>query len=280
MLAALMGRKAIHGLPNSVITRDVNITPQLAGRLYLPAGETLRPVMVYLHGGGWLVGSVETHDPFCRLIAEAANIVLLSVDYRLAPEQPCPAALEDAATALRWAALRASEWRGDASRLMLGGDSAGANLAAVTANQTLTADVPTLQALMLLYPVADHPGGGHRSYVENASGFGLDAALMRWFWQQYAPSLSADDPLVSPIRCGKLPALPPTLVATAGYDVLRDEGIAYAEKLHRAGVAVTLMHTPDMHHNFPVHPGTVARFPQCDEALTEIAAWLRKMSPR
>jgi acetyl esterase len=98
---------------------------------------------------------------------------------------------------------------------------------------------------------------------------------MRWFWEQYAPGVSPNDPSVSPLRLQTVPALPPALVATAEYDVLRDEGIAYAEKLRAAGVVVTHMHTPDMHHNFPVHPGTVARFPQSDAALTRIAGWLR-----
>ncbi|MBI2725869.1 MAG: alpha/beta hydrolase [Polaromonas sp.] len=275
MLAALKNRKTITGLPNRVETRDVRISQGLGGRLYVPAIEGPAPVMVFLHGGGWVVGSVETHDPFCRLLSEAAGIVMLSIDYRLAPEHPCPAALDDAATALRWAASHAGEWGGDPTRLALGGDSAGANLAAVTANHAHTIDIPSLCALMLLYPVTDHPLGNHPSYTENASGFGLDAGLMRWFWQQYAPSFNPRDARLSPLRSLTVVGLPPTLVATAEYDVLRDEGIAYAAKLREAGVTVTHMHAPDMHHNFPVHPGTVARFPQCDAALAGFAAWLK-----
>ena len=113
------------------------------------------------------------------------------------------------------------------------------------------------------------------SYIENATGYGLEANIMRWFWQQYAPGVSPADPDVSPLQLHNLPALPPTLVTTAEYDVLRDEGLAYAQKLEAAGVAVTHLHAPDMHHNFPVHPGTVTRFPQCDAALAGIAGWLR-----
>ena len=126
--------------------------------------------------------------------------------------------------------------------------------------------------MLLLYPVTDHPDANHLSYTENGTGYGLEAKLMRWFWDQYARGFSPDDPDVSPLRVHKVPPLPPVLVATAEYDVLRDDGTAYAEKLEAAGVAVTHMHSPDMHHNFPVHPATVARFPQSDAALTRIAA--------
>jgi acetyl esterase len=128
---------------------------------------------------------------------------------------------------------------------------------------------------MLLYPVTDHPSANHPSYTENAVGYGLDANTGAWLWEQYAPCASPNDPGTSPARLERVPALPATLVATAEYDVLRDDGIAYAEKLKRAGVAVTHIHAADMHHNFPVHPETVARFPQCQAALNEIAGWLQ-----
>jgi acetyl esterase len=231
---------------------------------------------VYLHGGGWVIGSVATHDPFCRLLSEAAAVIVASVEYRLAPEHPYPAAVMDTLSAVHWAAENAAEWGGDAARLALGGDSAGANLAAAAANRLCaTAEGHALRALLLLYPATDHPSAGHASYTENATGYGLEANLMRWYWEQYAPGISPDDPDSSPLRLHKVPRLPPTLIATAEYDVLRDEGLAYAEKLEAAGVAVTRFHAPDMHHNFPVHPATVARFPQCDRALAEIASWLR-----
>jgi acetyl esterase len=221
---------------------------------------------------------VATVDPFCRLLSEAAGVIIVSVEYRLAPEHPYPAALEDTKAAFDWVVKHAHEWGGDASRLALGGDSAGANLAAVTANR-LCAETPAkahaLRAQLLLYPVTDHPSADHPSYAENASGYGLEGNLMRWFWELYAPGVAADDPDVSPLRLREVPALPPTLVTTAHYDVLRDEGIAYAEKLTAAGVAVTRLHAPDMGHNFPVTPGQVARFPQGVQALGEIAEWLK-----
>ena len=203
--------------------------------------------------------------------------MIVSVDYRRAPEARYPAAVEDTLAAYHWAAQHAGDWGGDASRLALGGDSAGGNLAAVAANRLCTtAEGKALRALLLLYPVTDHPSAGHGSYEENATGYGLEANRMRWLWDQYAPGVSGDDPDASPLRLKRLPALPPTLVATAEYDVLRDEGLAYAEKLRAANIDVKQMHAPDMHHNFPVHPGTVARFRQSVAALSEMAAWLRE----
>jgi acetyl esterase len=277
MVRALQSRESIPGLPNQVETRDVDIAPGLAARLYLPskaAGPL--PVLVYQHGGGWVAGSVATHDPFCRLLSHAAGVIILSVEFRPAPENPYPTAVEDTLAAARWAAEHAVEWGGDPSRLALGGDSAGANLAAVAANKFSAAGQgPALRALFLLYPVTDHYSANHPSYTENAIGFGLEATGMRWFWDQYATGVSPSDPDSSPLQLSALPPLPAALVATAEYDVLRDEGVAYAQKMAAAGAAVTHLHSPDMHHNFPVHPGTVARFPQSNQALAAFAAWLR-----
>lgn len=272
MARALASRERIDGLPNGVCATDLTIREGLDARLYRPSAAAARPaLLVYFHGGGWVCGSVASHDPFCRLLAECAGVAVLSVEYRLAPEHPYPAPLDDALAALAWAASHAQEL--GCEGLAIGGDSAGANLAAVTANR-LGGSIP-LRAQMLLYPVTDHPDGGHASYEENASGYGLEASSMRWFWRQYADGVPADDPGISPLREAALPLLPPTLVASAEYDVLRDEAIAYARKLRDAGVAVTHLHAPDMQHNFAVTPGTVMRFPQSRAALADIAAWLR-----
>ena len=279
MMRALESRESIAGLPNGVETRDVEIAAGLGARVYLPRGEgASRPVMVYTHGGGWVVGAVATVDPFCRLLSEAAGVIIVSVEYRLAPEHPYPAALDDTLAAFDWVAEHAHEFGGDAARLVLGGDSAGANLAAVIANRLCaegSAKVHALRALLLLYPVTDHPSAEHPSYAENASGYGLEGNLMCWFWEQYAAGVSADDTNLAPLRLREVPALPPTLVTTAHYDVLRDEGIAYAEKLKAAGVKVIHLHAPDMGHNFPVTPSQVARFPQGVEMLGAIGGWLR-----
>lgn len=279
MMKALENRGEIPGLPNAVAARDVTMAQGLTGRLYTPPdAEAPLPVLVYLHGGGWAAGSVETHDPFCRLLCAAAGVLILSVEYRLAPEHRYPAGLEDALAAYRWAAKHAPGFGGDAQRLALGGDSAGANLAAVAANRICAeGEAPPPAALMLLYPVMDHPSAGHASYRERGTNCGLEASLMKWFWELYAAGVSSDNPEISPLRMKAVPALPPTLVATAEYDPLRDEGVKYAEKLHAAGIEVTHMHAADMHHNFPVHPGTVMRFPQSIDALKGFAAWLKRV---
>jgi acetyl esterase len=202
--------------------------------------------------------------------------MILSVAYRLAPEHRHPAAVEDTLVALRWVGETAATWGGDPARLALGGDSAGANLAAVAANLNATVSEPlSLRALLLLYPVTDHPSAGHLSYTENATGYGLDATVMRWLWGLYAPDVAPHDATVSPLRVASVPDLPSTLVATAEYDVLRDEGVAYVQKLRAAGVAVTHLHASDMTHNFAVNPGTVGRFPQCESTLADVAGWLR-----
>jgi acetyl esterase len=281
MMRQLKDRQ-IPGLPNAVRTEDHWISARGTGgvrvRVYLPPPPARKPlpVLVYLHGGGWVAGSIETHDPFCRLLAPLAGLSIVSVDYRRPPESPYPAALEDAERAVLWTAGNTKRWGADGDLFALGGDSAGANLAAVLANRlAVDRNAPKPRALALLYPALDHPSGVHASYAENATGYGLDAATMRWYWDQYARGVSPDDPSISPLRAPMLSPLPPTLVATAQFDVLRDEGIAYARKLEEAGVPVTHMHSPDMHHDFPVRPGTVARFPQSDRALAQIAAWLR-----
>ena len=275
---ALDSRSAIPGLPNAVVAQDLSIAGGRRARLYRPgAGNEVLPVLIYAHGGGWVAGSIESHDPFCRLLCAASGVMILSIDYRLAPENRFPAALEDVISAAGWMAAHAQQWNTDVSRMALGGDSSGANLAAAAAHRICGAESNALRALLLLYPVTDHPSHNHRSYQENATGYGLEAVVMRWYWQQYAPGVAADNPDASPLRGAPLAAapMPATLVTTAEYDVLRDEGIAYATKLERAGTHVSHLHAPDMHHNFPVHPATVVRFPQCQAALAQIAGWLR-----
>lgn len=276
MMKALKDRGAIPGLTNGVEARDLTMAQGLMARLYTPPdAKAPLPVLVYFHGGGWAAGSLATHDPFCRLLCAAAGVLILSVEYRLAPEHPYPAGLEDALAAYRWAAENAPSFGGDAQRLALGGDSAGANLAAVAANRICKrGEEARPAALMLLYPVMDHPSAGHASYRERGTGCGLEASRMEWFWDMYAAGIPPENPEISPLRTDVMPALPPSLVATAEYDPLRDEGLKYAKKLRAAGNAVTHLHARDMHHNFSVNPESVMRFPQSAEALKKFAAWL------
>lgn len=277
MNRALENRTTISGLPNGVRTRDFAISAHCTGRLFTPTDATFPlPTLLYMHGGGWVVGSIATHDPFCRLLCEAAGIQILAIDFRLAPENPYPASLNDTLDAWHWLVDHAEEIGADRERLAVGGDSAGANLATVAAERICSQrEAVRPAAQFLLFPVTDHPSAGHASYRECATGCGLDASVMQWFWDQYVTGALADNPDASPLRRAHTAMLAPAVVATAEHDPLRDEGIAYAEKLSAAGAAVTHLHYSDMHHNFPVHPGTVARFPQSGVALEQLAAWLR-----
>lgn len=204
------------------------------------------------------------------------------IEYRRAPEHPYPAAVEDTLSAVVWATEHAAAWGGDTARLALGGDSARVNLVAVAANRFFATAEAYPLCVLLLYPVTDHPSASHPSYTENAVGYDLEAITMRWRCKHYAPGVSSNDSDTSPLQLQKVPALPSILIATAEYDVLHDEGLVYAEKLGAAGVATTHLYSPDMNHSFPGDPATVARFPQCDIALTDIAGCSdqRLRSPR
>jgi acetyl esterase len=246
-------------------------------RVYRSAGtEDGRGLLVYFHGGGWTIGSVETHDAGCRALAEGAGVVVVSVDYRLAPEHPFPAAVDDALAAVRWAGEHAAELGADGSRLALAGDSAGGNLAAVV-SQRLRGPGSPIVLQVLLYPSVDLTLS-HPSLVENADGYYLTTDTMRWFRHHYLGDHDPTDPLASPLRAGEeaLRGLPPALVVTAEYDPLRDEGEAYAEALRAAGNEVTVTRYDGMIHGFLelsgfVPEGKVARDQAC-QALRE-ALW-------
>jgi acetyl esterase len=261
-----------------VRTRDVEI-PGSAGaipaRVYLAGAAEPAPVIVHFHGGGWVVGSLETHDPFCRYLCGLTQAVIVSVDYRLAPEHKFPAAVEDAEAATLWVLEHAAELGGDAKRVFVSGDSAGGNLAAAVT--LLLRGKATLRGQLLLFPATDGAPEEYASYQSNATGYGLEAVSMRWYIGQYlAREEQRSDPRFAPVRASDLSGLPPALVMTGEYDVLRDEGIRYAERLTEAGVAVTHIHYGQMHHNFPVWPLTVAALPQSFEARREIAEWVRQ----
>ena len=220
-------------------------------RVYTPEGRAPFPVLVYFHGGGWVIGSLETHDGLCRHLANAAGAVVASVDYRLAPEHPFPASGEDAYAATRWVAANAAVIGGDAKRVAVGGDSAGGNLAAVVALMARDRGGPPLVFQLLVYPVTDAPSANTASYRENAEGYFLTAKMMHWFWNYYCgenPDLS--DPYLCPLRAKDLKRLPPALVVTAEFDPLCDEGEAYAARLREAGVAATSKRYPGMIHGF------------------------------
>jgi acetyl esterase len=224
----------------------------IGARLYagLPANSSSPPLIVYFHGGGWVIGDLETHDSICRFLARYAGALILSVDYRLAPEDPFPAAVEDAVDAFRWACEEAAALGADPRRVAVGGDSAGGDLAAVVSLLTRDDDGPKPAMQALLYPVTDAIGGqeSRRTY---ADGFLLTAADMGWYEGHYLQGANADtDPRASVLRADDLSGLPPAYVCTAGMDPLRDEGEAYVERLREAGNRVAHRRHPGLVHTF------------------------------
>jgi acetyl esterase len=222
-------------------------------RLYRPAGAPASralPALVFFHGGGWVIGDLETHDVMCRQIAAGAGIGVVAVDYRLAPEHRYPAAVDDAWAATRWIAAHGADLGIDAGRLAVGGDSAGGNLAAVVALLARDHGAPALALQVLIYPVTDAAAEAP-SYAECADGFMLTRDSMRWFIAHYlGGTTGAADWRVSPLRAPSLAGVAPALVVTAGFDPLRDEGDAYARRLREAGVRVDAVCYGGMIHGF------------------------------
>lgn len=212
-------------------------------RIYTPQGAGPFGVLVYYHGGGWVIGDLDTHDRECRMLCADASCVVVSVDYRLAPEHPYPAAVEDAFAALQWAGENAAALGGDPQRLAVGGDSAGGNLAAVVSQLARDAGGPAVRFQLLVYPVVDvRSPSGFASRDENREGPFLTLDVMQWFERHYFSKGDAGrrEPKASPLLAPSLAGLPPALVITAELDPLRDEGEAYAAALQEAGVATTL----------------------------------------
>jgi acetyl esterase len=222
-------------------------------RVYQPAGrlEAVAPVLVWLHGGGWVIGNLETADSTARALSNAAGVVVVSVDYRLAPEHKFPAAVDDCLAVVRWVAEHAAELGADPGRLAVGGDSAGGNLAAVVC-QELRDSGPAIRFQLLVYPVTD-ARMGHPSYVENAEGYFLTQEAMAWFVDHYtAGDDECHDPRVSPLLASDeaVTGLPPGLVITAEYDPLRDEGEAYGKRLQESGCDVAVRRYDGVIHGF------------------------------
>jgi len=221
-------------------------------RIYKPvaAGGEALPCLIYYHGGGFVIGDLETHDKLCRMLANESDCVVVAVDYRLAPEHKFPAAVEDAYAAARYVEENAEEFGVDPNRLAVGGDSAGGNLAAVVALMAKEKGAPTLRFQLLIYPTVS--GNEETPSVrENGEGYLLEKRTMDWFFAQYTDSPGQkDDPRLAPLRAGDLEGLPPAFVITAGYDPLRDEGLQYADKLRAAGVKTDYKNYDSMVHGF------------------------------
>jgi acetyl esterase len=218
-------------------------------RVYRPSLNEELPCLVFFHGGGWVIGDLETHDNVCRYLALQVGCVVVAVDYRLAPEHPFPAALDDCYTATCWAASQASELGIDINRMAVGGDSAGGNLAATVCLKAKALKGPTLVHQLLVYPVTN-AAFDTASYVENAEGYSLTKDLMHAFWQHYIGDQPRENPLISPLQAKDLSGMPPATVITAEFDPLRDEGEAFGERLKSAGVATTITRYDGMIHGF------------------------------
>lgn len=239
-------------------------------RVYRP-GPGNRPVLVYLHGGGWALGNLDTHDSICRHLAHDASCTVVAVDYRQPPEHRFPAAVEDTIAAVRAVAEAAAELQVDHRQLAIGGDSAGGNLAAVAAQQ-LVADMEIAHQLLLI-PALDAHVGRWPSYQQFATGTPLSRRDMEWYYEQYCVEPAADDPRLSPLVVPNLSGLPPATIITAECDPLRDEGEAYADLLSRAGVPVELRRYDGMFHPFVLYG---ARLESAREAQRYAAARLRE----
>lgn len=244
-------------------------------RLYRPSADAVLPVVVFLHGGGWVMGSIETHDVYCRQLALASGWAVVSVDYRLAPEHKFPAGLEDAYAAVCWVAEHAGQTGWDARRIAVAGDSAGGNLAAAAALLARDRGGPPLAFQLLLYPVLDYCFDTP-SYRENATGYHLTRAAMIWSWQHYLNHpQDGHVPYASPLRADDLGGLPAALIMTAQYDPLRDEGEAYAQRLHAAQVPVTLQRYDGLIHGFARRTNVLDR---ARDALQDVAGALRAVN--
>ncbi|NTU18929.1 alpha/beta hydrolase [Brevibacillus sp. HB1.2] len=219
-------------------------------RMYTPEGQGPFPLFVYYHGGGWVIGDLETVDASCRMLAHLSGRIVVSVDYRLAPEHKFPVPVADSYAALKWVSENASSINGSASDLVVGGDSAGGNLSTVLSLLAKDQNGPAIKAQVLVYPVTDMRFDSP-SYMEFQEGFGLNRDLMLWFSNHYINhEYDKGNPYVAPLSARDLSNLPPAIVITAECDVLRDEGIAYAERLKNAGVKVEAVCEKGLVHGY------------------------------
>ncbi|SHH02978.1 acetyl esterase [Bradyrhizobium erythrophlei] len=251
----------------------------IPARIYTPLklrkANDLAPCLVFFHGGGWVIGDLDSHDVVCRKLADEGQLIVIAVDYRLAPEHKFPAAVDDAIAATKWIADHARQLGVDASRLTVGGDSAGGNLAAVVAISARDGNGPAIAGQVLIYPATDF-AMTHPSHSEPETSLLLTHSVVKWFRDHYLnDAADAGDWRASPARANTLIGLPPAYVLTAGADPLRDEGDEYAGRLKEAGVAVTHRTFPGQFHGF-FTMGKLLQ--QANVAASEIGAWLKALN--
>ena len=251
----------------------------IPARIYTPnklrQTDGLAPCLVFFHGGGWVIGDLDTHDVVCRKLADEGRLIVISIDYRRAPEHKFPAAVDDAIAATAWIATHAKEFGIDASRLVVGGDSAGGNLATVVAIAARDGNGPAISGQVLIYPATDFTMA-QPSHSEPETSILLTHSVVRWFRDHYLNGTAdVHDWRASPALAGTLVGLPPAYVLTAGADPLRDEGDDYARRLEQAGVAVTYRTFPGQFHGF-FTMGKLLQ--QANVAASEIGTWLRALN--
>jgi acetyl esterase len=254
-------------------------TGPIPARIYRPRqlrkADGLAPCLVFFHGGGWVIGDLDSHDVVCRKLADEGRLIVVSVDYRLAPEHKFPAAVDDAITATKWISENAKKFSIDAARLCVGGDSAGGNLAAVVAIAARDGDGPEIAGQLLIYPAIDF-AMTHPSHSEPETSLLLTHSVIKWFRDHYLNGTAdVHDWRASPARAHTLAGLPPAYVLTAGADPLRDEGDEYAARLKHAGVAVTYRHFPGQFHGF-FTMGKLLQ--QANVAASDIGVWLKALN--
>ncbi|MHB1639273.1 MAG: alpha/beta hydrolase [Candidatus Dormibacteria bacterium] len=257
--------------PEMQTVRAVSVQ-DISARLYQPV-DRAGTLVVYLHGGGWSIGGLDTHDRLVRRLADASGADVLAVEYRLAPEHPWPASVDDSVAALRWATSGPAELGETPKAVAIAGDSAGGTLAALACLRVRDTGAEALPDLQVLLCANTDLTGGHPSMSEKASGYGLDADAIRFFNSQWVPDPARwANPGVSPLHAADLSGLPRALVVTAEHDPLRDEGEAYARRLQEAGVPVQLRREPGLIHNFMMLDEIS---PACAAAADRVAADLR-----
>jgi acetyl esterase len=256
--------------PELALVADQSLQGEVNVRVYSDAPEKIQPAVIYFHGGGWVLGNVDTHDALCRRLAKASDCTVVSVDYALAPENPFPKPLDDCYRATRHVADHATEFAIDDRRVAVMGDSAGGNLAAAVALKARDEGGPAIKLQVLIYPIIER-NFETKSYQQFAEGHGLTLATMEWFWEQYLGN-RMPGPLADLTAADSLQGLPGAHVVTAEYDVLRDEGEAYARQLNAAGVPATLKRYDGNLHGFVHFAGA---FDDGITATEEIAEVLR-----
>jgi acetyl esterase len=277
IISALTWRGHVPPGPFVDLRIPVTEAATIKARLYNNALGANKPLIVYLHGGGWVIGDIKTHHPFCQALSAATGCSVIALDYRLAPEHVFPAAQDDCLAATQWIARHAAQLGTCDGRLVIAGDSAGGHLATCTCLEIDPETRKSICGQVLIYPVTEHYTAGFASYVERARGQTLTAGVMHWFWDTYLGGLSPNDASVQrafPLRASGLASLPPALLVTAEKDPLRDEGKAYAEALEQAGVAIAYAHFRTAEHGFACSEGPHADFRDLMQRLT---TWLAKL---